>query len=232
MNRISQTSAIFLVFFSITAFASARVEALHGRFSNGLAYSGEYSTTEARNADGMRVNPLTIKVKIDGETDPRLYKYIAEGIPTVQAGSMGVLVIIVSSGGMEGSVTYNYVIPNHGQLVSLGTVQTSLHLGKVENIDVQPNKQLARSKINESIVRIFRFNAAASSDPINAYSAAIMLLLGKGRFLTSEDHKNLSTLYANKEIQDDTVLLRAIEDIQSANSHLDTSKQREVEWSD
>jgi hypothetical protein len=189
---------------------AARAESLHGKFPNGQAYSGEYSIAESSNADGMRVNPVTVKLKVDGEKDILLHTYVADDLPSVKASDMGFLSIVVNSGGMEGSVTYNYVILNQGALVSIGIVQTTLHLGKIESIDVQRDKNLTKDEINEFVKQIVRFNPPALSEPLNAYPAATLLLLGQGRFLTPEDDFRLSALYGNNEISADPVLLRAI----------------------
>jgi hypothetical protein len=189
---------------------AAKAESLNGKFFNGQAYSGEYSIAESSNADGMRTNPVTVKLNVDREKDLLVYVYDADDLPSVKASDMGFLSIVVNSGGMEGSITYNYVVLNHGALVSIGIVQTILHLGKVESIDVKPNKNLAKDEINEFVRQIMRFNPSALFEPLNAYYAATLLLLGQGRFLTPEDDFRLSALYRNKEISADPVLLRAI----------------------
>ncbi|MGF6531919.1 hypothetical protein P3T20_002709 [Paraburkholderia sp. GAS206C] len=199
-----------LVVLTFTTSNAAKAESLHGKFLNGKTYRGEYSIAESSNEDGIRVDPVTVKLKVNGEKGLLLYTYIADDLPSIKASDMGFLSIVVKSGGMEGSVTYNYVILNHGALVSIGIVQTTLHLGKVESIDVQPNKKLTRDEINEFVRQIVRFNPPALSEPLNAYSAATLLLLGQGRFLTPEDDSRLSALYGNREISSDKVLLRAI----------------------
>jgi hypothetical protein len=158
----------------------------------------------------MRVNPVNVRLAVDKEKSLLLYTYVAEDLPTIRANDMGFLSIITNSGGMEGSVTYNYVIPNHGALISIGIVQTTLHLGKIENIDVQPNKNLAKNEINDLVRKIVKFNPLALSEPSNAYSAAMLLFLGQGDFLTPEDDFTLSPLYRNNEISDDPVLLRTL----------------------
>ncbi|MDR6482004.1 hypothetical protein [Paraburkholderia terricola] len=202
-----------LVVWMVVASNAARAESLHGKFANGQAYSGEYAIAESSNADGMRVNPVTIKLKVDGEKSLLQYAYVTDDLPSVKASDMGFLSIVVNSGGMEGSVTYNYVTLNHGALVSIGIVQTTLHLGKIERIDVQPNKNLTKDENNEFVRQIVRFDPPALSKPLNAYSAATLLLLSQGRFLTLEDDFRLSALYGNKEISADPVLLHAIKSI-------------------
>ncbi|MCU9955964.1 hypothetical protein OEJ37_21615 [Burkholderia sp. BKH01] len=191
----------------------ARAESVHGKFFNGQAYSGEYLVAEATNSDGMRVHPVTVRLKVDGEKFPLPYSYIADDIPSVKSNDAGFLLIVVSSGGMEGSVTYNYVVPIRGKLASIGTVQTTLHLGKIESIDVQSNKGLEKKEINELVEGIVRYNPSALTDPLNAYPTAILLLLGQGKFLTPDDDSRLSKLYVNKEISDDPVLLKAIKTV-------------------
>ncbi|CAB3796243.1 hypothetical protein LMG28688_04266 [Paraburkholderia caffeinitolerans] len=202
-----------LVFWIFVASGAARAESVHGKFFNGQTYEGDYSVTEGSNSDGMRVNPLTIKLRVDGGKSPLIYTYVADDLPSVKASDMGFLSVVVNSGGMEGSVTYNYVIPDRGALVSIGIVQTTLHLGKVESIDVQPNSRLTKKEVNEFIEGIVRFNLPALSAPLNAYSISILLLLGRGDFLTPEDNSRLSAIYMSKEISNDPVLLRAIEKI-------------------
>ena len=202
-----------LAFWLIFVPGAARAESVHGKFFNGQAYSGEYLVAEATNSDGMRVHPVTVRLKVDGEKFPLTYSYIADDIPSVKSNDAGFLLIVVNSGGMEGSVTYNYVVPIRGKLASIGTVQTTLHLGKIESIDVQSNKGLEKKEINKLVEGIVRFNPSALSDPLNAYPTAILLLLGQGKFLTLADDSRLSKRYANKEISDDPVLLKAIKTV-------------------
>ncbi|WP_322014991.1 hypothetical protein [Paraburkholderia sp. J12] len=206
----------FLLALAIGVFVvsnAARAESVNGKFFTGQEYSGEYSISESSNSDGMRVNPVTIRLTINGEKNPLLYTYVADDLPTIRANDMGFLSIITNSGGMEGSVTYDYVIIINGILVSIGTVQTTLHLGKIENIDAQPNKNLTRTKINYLIRQIVKFNPPALSESLNPYSAATLLLLGQGKFLTPEDDLILSVVYRNKEIIDDPVLLQALKKV-------------------
>lgn len=77
-------------------------------------------------------------------------------------------------------------------------------------IDTLRLSDKARGEVNEFVKQIVRFNPLALSEPLNAYSAATLLLLGEGRFLTPEDDFRLSALFGNKEISSDPVLLRAI----------------------
>lgn len=137
-----------LVAFIFSISNSAKAESVHGKFFNGTTYSGEYLVTEGWSSDGMRVNPVTIKLKIAGEKAQLRYTHVADDLPSVKSSDMGFLSIIVKSGGMEGRVTYNYVIPVHGALTSIGAVQTDLHLGKIESIDVQPNQNISKDAIN------------------------------------------------------------------------------------
>lgn len=202
----------FLLLLAISTFAiyhSAKAESIHGVFFNNQTYKGEYTISESRNADGMRVNPVTVTLKINGENNLPPYTYIADDLPAIKASSMGFLSIIANSGGMEGSITYNYIVPNHGALVSIGIIQTTLHLGKIENIDIQPNKNLTKTEINEFIKKISRFNPPALSDPLNTYPVAALLLLGQGNYLTPADKFRLSIIYHNKEISSEPVLLNA-----------------------
>jgi hypothetical protein len=161
----------------------------------------------------MRVNPVTIKIKIGEDPVIRGYTYLADDFPSVAASNLGFLLVVVNSGGKEGSVTYNYVIPKHGILTSIGTAQTTLHPGKVENIEVRPNKKLTKTEINGFIKEVVECDHLALSDPKNAYPVAILLLLGNGQFLAHEDRINLSPLIGNDEISDDPVLLRAIKNV-------------------
>ncbi|WP_322106532.1 hypothetical protein [Paraburkholderia sp. J41] len=207
---LARALLLLLTFATLVASNSARAESVNGRFFTGQVYSGEFSFSESSNADGMRVNPVSVRLTIDGQKNLLFYTYVADDLPTIRASDMGFLSIITNSGGMEGSVTYNYVIPNRDSLVSVGTVQTTLHLGKIEKIDVQPNKDLEKDEINGFIERIARFNVSALSEPVNAYPAAMLLLLGQGKYLTPKDDVNLSILYKNKEIVDDPILLRTL----------------------
>lgn len=54
-------------------------------------------------------------------------------------------------------------------------------------IDTLRLSDKARGEVNEFVKQIVRFNPLALSEPLNAYSAATLLLLGEGRFLTPED---------------------------------------------
>lgn len=214
MQRIRKFDSAVRILLSLAILmfvtSNAGAESLHGKFANGQAYSGEYSVTESTNSDGMRVNPVTVKLKVDGVNDLMLYTYVADDVPSIKSSDLGFLSIVVNSGGMEGSVTYNYVVPCHGNLLSIGIVQTTLHLGKIEHIDVQPNEKLSNSDIIEYIRKIIRFNPSALPTPSDAYSAATLLMLGQGNFLTPEDKSIRSDLYLNKEISNDPVLLQAI----------------------
>jgi hypothetical protein len=216
---------ISLVALIFATFNSARAETVQGKFFNGVTYIGEHSFTESRNADGMRVNTVTIKLKIENEENPLRYTYVADDLPTVKANDMGFLSIIVNSGGMEGSVTYNYVVPDHGALISIGTVQTTLHLGKIESIDVQPNKNIPEDMVDFLAKQIVTSNPSALSDPSNSYSAATLLLLGRGKYLALADKSNLSALIGSKEISDDPVLLRAIKSVIGDDARADGSIQ-------
>ncbi|CAB3976059.1 hypothetical protein BCO9919_07415 [Burkholderia cenocepacia] len=203
-------SIIFWLFFAQNI---ASAESIQGRFFNGQAYSGEYSVAEGANSDGMRINLVNVKLMVGAEQSPLIYSYIADAPPSIKASEAGFLSIIVNSGGMEGSVAYNYVIPDHGKLISIGTTQTTLHLGKIENIDVQPNKMLSASKINELILGILRFNPPALIESPNAYPIAALVLLGRGKFLAPSDRSELSKLYTNKEISDEAILLHALKGV-------------------
>lgn len=205
--------SIFSITICILVTSNVAAATIQGKFFNEQAYSGEYSVSEVNNPNGLRVNPVAVKLAVDREKNIVSYTYIAEDIPSVKASDMGFLSIVVNSGGMEGSVTYNYVVPNHGALLSIGTVRTTLHLGKIESIDVQQNKNLTKNEINDFVRKIVRFNPLALSQPFNAYPAATLLLLGQGKFLTSEDDSTLSALLGNTEISDDPVLLRAIKNV-------------------
>ncbi|MEK2601957.1 hypothetical protein [Burkholderia arboris] len=191
----------------------ANAKAIRGKFFNGQMYSGEYSVTEGVNSDGVRTNPITVKMTVGTEKNQLLYSYVADDPPSVKASDSGFLLIVVNSGGMEGSVTYNYVIPFRGKLVSIGTVQTTLHLGKIENIDAQPNKKLSKDEINSIIRSIVKFNPPTLIAPLNAYPTSTLILLGQDNYLMSPNYSELSKLYANKEISDDPVLLRAIKKV-------------------
>ncbi|MGF6939831.1 hypothetical protein OKW41_008993 [Paraburkholderia sp. UCT70] len=94
-------------------------------------------------------------------------------------------------------------------LTSIGTVQTNLHLGKIESIDARSNQNYSRDEVNFFVRQIAAFNSSALSEPSNAYSAP-MLLLGQGKFLTPEAELRSSALCGNKEISDDPVLLQAM----------------------
>lgn len=189
---------------------AACAESVRGKFFNGQMYGGKYLVEDVNHPDGNRIKSVVVKLTLGEEKSPRLYYYIADSPPSVRAGNMGFLSIVVNSGGMEGEVTYNYVIPFRGKLISIGTVRTTRHLGKVESIYVRPNERLSRGEINRFIRGIVKFNPPALTDPKNAYSIATLILLGQGRFLTPSDCDRLSKLYANKEISDDPVLLCAI----------------------
>lgn len=203
-------AAIIFLLPLCAGFNVAKAESLRGEFIGAREYSGEYSVEDDVNSDGMQVKKITIKLSVNGERGVLKYTYLADDFPSIKASDMGFLSVINNSGGMEGSVTYNYVIPDGGELVSIGTVQTTLHLGKVENIDVQPNENLTRNQINDLLAAIISFNPKAVSKPSNSYSAVTLLLLGQGKFLTKEDALRLSFLSRNKEIADDPVLLRAL----------------------
>ncbi|WP_322032672.1 hypothetical protein [Paraburkholderia sp. J76] len=201
---------LLLTFGMLVASNSALAESVNGRFFTGQGYSGDTPSWKAPIQTECGSTTWAVRLAIGAEKNLLLYTYVADDIPTIRASEMGFLSIITNSGGMEGSVTYNYVIPNHDSLISIGTIQTTLHLGKTENIDVQRNKDLGINEINGFIERIAKFNPSALSDPLNAYPAAMLLLLGQGRYLTPKDDLDLSALYKNKEIVDDPVLLRTL----------------------
>ncbi|MCC8403890.1 hypothetical protein LJ655_18685 [Paraburkholderia sp. MMS20-SJTN17] len=214
---------LLLIVSVFTISTAAMAESVQGKFYNKKRYIGKYLVDESSNADGVLVNPVIIKLKIEKEEGLLQYAYVADAPPSIKASDMGFLSIVVNSGGMEGAVTYNYVIPNHGVLTSIGTVKTNLHLGKIESIDVLSNKNLSVDEVNFFVRQIVEFNPSALSAPLNAYSAATLLLLGRGKFLTPEDDLRLSALCGNKEISDDPVLLRAIMRVIGCSAQADGS---------
>ncbi|SAK73746.1 hypothetical protein AWB75_04056 [Caballeronia catudaia] len=188
----------------------ARAEWIRGKFLNGQTYSGEYSITETTNEDGMHASPLSLHLKLERSGSSLSYAYSADDPPSVKANDMGFLSIITNSRGMEGSVVYDYLIPADGGLITIGTVKTLLHRGKIEDIDVRPNNALTLNQVNDFVRRIIKFNSVAWVKSSNAYTGATLLLLGSGKFLSAEDSRLLSPLLENKEIVDEPVLRKAL----------------------
>ncbi|MGN6649541.1 hypothetical protein [Trinickia sp.] len=183
---------------------SANAESLRGRFATNRAYTAEYSVIEAKDSDGMRIERVAITVYIEGNHAPLTYTYDADDYPSVQANPLGFLSIIVNSGGMEGHVTYNYLLPFKGLLESVGTVQTSLHLGKVESIDVEKNVNISSNDINEMVLGVVDFNSSAFRNARNPYVGSAFLLFGE-EYQNSQGYSDLMQMLGEKEIVDDPV---------------------------
>ena len=191
----------------------AQAKSLKGILLDGQAYSGKYSFVEINNIEEGPGQFLTVELKIDGKKDRLQYTYLADDYPFVELSNMGFLSIIVNCRGMEGHITYNYILPIRGALVSIGSVQMDLHLGRVMGIDIQPNKNLTQDEINKYASEILKFDYQETINSSNAFSSAGLLLLGQGKFLTSIDKHKLTALYRGNDISDDPVLLHAIKKI-------------------
>lgn len=220
-----RSSAIRSAYVVICAFmlllsGVAYARPLQGRFANGPGFSGEYTISDGRDEDGLPVHVVKIIVRAIGEKVPLQYEYAADDFPLVEVNPAGYILILVHSGGMEGQVDYNYVAPHAKQLVSIGIVRMQLHLGKVESIEVQPNKSLADAQVDDLIKDGLRFNSPDFFDSRNAYRAAAFLLLGRRDFLRVDDKANLKSLLNNKEISDDPVLLAKLEGLAKGDDDL------------
>lgn len=188
---------------------SASAESLHGKFATNQAYTAEYSVSEGENSDGMRIERVTVTVHIEGNRAPLTYEYDADDYPSVEANLLGFLSIIVNSGGMEGHVTYNYLLPHEGALVSVGTVQTSLHLGKVQSIDVAKSTRMSSDDVSRMVSSVVDFGARAFPRTRDPYASAAFLFLGL-KCRGGKDYSFLKALLTQKEIADDPVFYRKL----------------------
>lgn len=188
---------------------SASGESLRGRFATGQAYSAEYSLSSGKNADGMRTEHVTITASLDGNRVPLRYEYDADDYPPVRKSPLGLLTIVTNSGGMEGAVTYNYVLPFNGALISVGTVQTPLHLGKAQSIDVRKNEDLSSEDVSRIVSRVVDFGGRALVSARDPYISAAFLFFGL-RCRGGKDYSFLHTLLVEKEIADDPIFYRRL----------------------
>jgi hypothetical protein len=140
------------------------------------------------------------------------YTYIVDDFPKIEASDIGLILIVVKSGGMEGTVTYNYIVPYKESLASLGVIQTSLHLGKVESISIQINKIMGNEMTNQWITNAIQFNPSSLENHQNAYENSSLLLLNSGKFSPTINNENLHLLINSKEISDDLVFQKALKE--------------------
>jgi hypothetical protein len=188
---------------------SANAESLRGKFATNQTYSAEFSVDDGENSDGMRIEHVTITVYLEGSHVPLTYQYDADDYPSVQASPLGFLSIVTNSGGMEGSVTYDYVLPFKGTLVSVGTVQTSLHLGKVQSIDIAKNPKMSSEDVSAMVSRVVDFGARVLPSAHDPHASAAFLFLGT-TCRRGKDYTFLKALLAEKEIADDPVFYQKV----------------------
>ena len=188
---------------------SANAEPLHGKFTKNQAYSAEYSVSSGENSDGMRIERVTVTVHIEENRAPLTYEYDADDYPSVEASPLGFLSIIVNSGGMEGHVTYNYLLPYEGALVSVGTVQTSLHLGKVQSIDVAKSTKMSSADVSRIVSSVVDSGADVFPSTEDPYASAAFLFLGL-KCRGGKDYSSLKMLLTEKDIADDPVFYRKL----------------------
>lgn len=188
---------------------SANAEPLHGKFATNQAYSAEYAVRDGENPDGMRIEHVTVTVHIEGSPAPLTYEYDADDYPSVKASPLGFLSIISNSGGMEGHVTYNYVLPYEGALLSVGTVQTSLHLDKVQSIDVAKSTKMSSDDVSRIVSSIVDFGARAFPGTDDPHASAAFLFLGL-KCRGGKGYPFLKMLLTEKEIADDPVFYRKL----------------------
>jgi len=204
---------IILFLSTCTFFLSkhANAEPLRGNFANGQQYRGGYAVSDVTNSDGMKAHLVTLKLQLDNiEVAP--YTYIADDFPNIKASSLGLLLISVKSGGMEGSVTFNYVAPYKNSLTSIGIVQMTLHLGKIESISVQRNKNMTTGIINRWVVDATQLDQSALENHPNIYEHAGLLLLGTGNFASAISNAKLDLSINSKDISDEPVLQKALKE--------------------
>lgn len=211
-NLYNSTVNLFifgLMFFSFNSDA----ETIAGRFFDGQEYAGNYFIGNLRNSDGMVTHPITINLHMAEGGRSLNYVYDAEDYPLIEGGNIGFLSIIVKSGGMEGSTSYNYIVPSDGGLISIGEVKFSLNLGKVEAVDVARNKKLSEKSINYYVSSILKYNLDALLDKRNSYNVAAILYLGQGQYIDGGVRRKLAQLCRNSEIIGDRMLSRDIRSV-------------------
>lgn len=152
---------------------------------------------------------VRVTVHIEGSHTPLTYEYDADDYPSVEASPLGVLSIITNSRGMEGGAAYTYLIPYKGALVSIGTVQTSLHLGKVQSIAVAKSTKMSSDDVSSMVSRVVDFSAHAFPRAHDPYASVAFLFLGM-RCRSGKDYSFLKTLLTEKEIADDPVFYRKL----------------------
>ncbi len=218
-RKYSIVRAVSLMSIALALFLSDAAEAapLQGRLANGTNFSGQYVVIDGRDDDGLLTHIVRIEGSVANESKQLKYEYAADDFPSVALSSLGYILVLVHSGGMEGRISYNYVTVLGHELVSIGVVQMQLHLGKVESIDVQSNQNLNDVQINKLVRDGFKFNLSMLGDSRNAYQAAALLLLARGKFIQGNETLNLIPLVSDKEISSDAFLLAKIEGIMRIN---------------
>lgn len=106
-------------------------------------------------------------------------------------------------------MTYNYLLPFKGALVSIGTVQTSLHLGKVASIHVEKNTRMSSEDLSRMISGVVDFGRNAFSSARDPYASAAFLFLGV-KCRDGKDYSFLKPLLEEKEMTDDPVFHRKL----------------------
>lgn len=199
------TRIIFLLVALLGTCVAASVSAatVQGTFATGQAYAAQYSIADAKNADGMNIERLTIAVKLNGSADVSTYTYDADAPPVVRASTLGFLLIAVNSGGMEGSTAYNYLIPVNGKVSSIGVVNINFHLGKTESIEVVRDNEVEAKAIDSAIAKIISFRPAEFSRNENPYPGSALLFLGHVDYRSIDGYGSLVRLLSNQEISGD-----------------------------
>ena len=205
-------NALFLFVTLLIAFArtSALAAVVQGQFATGQYYTANYSISDVKNSDGMAVERLSIKIKLDGSGSVMAYTYDVDAPPVVKASTLGFLLIAVNSGGMEGVATYNYLFPVEGEIRSIGVVNRQLHLGKTESVDVERNDALDPEIVDAVVAKIIGYEPKEFVARENVYPGSTLLFVANLDYRKIGSRKSLSNLLNDKEIRGDPIFYKKL----------------------
>jgi hypothetical protein len=196
----------------LNAFActSALAAVVQGQFATGQNYTADYSISDVKNGDGMTVERLSIKIKLDDGGPVMTYTYDADAPPVVKASTLGFLLIAVNSGGMEGVASYNYLFPIKGEIRSIGVANRQLHLGKTESIDVERNDTLDSKSVNAVVAKIVGYKPKEFVVRENVYPGSTLLFVANLDYQAIGPRKSLLDLLNDKEVREDPIFYKKL----------------------
>lgn len=199
-----------MVLLNALACTSALAAVVQGQFATGQNYTANYSVSNVKNSDGMTVERLLIKIKLNDGRPVIAYTYDADASPAVKASALGFLLITVNSGGMEGVATYNYLFPVEGKIRSIGVVNRQLHLGKTESVDVERSDTLDSKSVDTVVAKIIGYRSKEFVARENVYPGSALLLVANLNYQTIGSRKSFLDLLNDKEIQGDPIFYKKL----------------------